>query len=564
VVAFVAGLVGSAIAARLGQSVILGYIVAGIVIGPFTPGPVGDVHTVEALADIGIIFLMFAIGVQLSMGELVSAGKVAVVGAVVQISAIMGLGWLIGRALGWGSTEGLFLGAVAAISSSAVLTKLLAERGEMETAHGRIALAWGAVQDVATVLLMVVLAALSGGGANLGADVLLAAGKAGLFLAVIVPLGIFALPRLFSRVADLRNREVFLLTIAVVALGTAYLSTFFGLSVALGAFLAGMVVSESDLSHQILGEIAPLRDLFAGLFFVSVGLLVDPAFVLASWHLVLLVLAAIIIAKGVLIAAIVALARHPISTAVLSGALLAQAGEFSFLLARLGSDLGAISPGAFSLMLAGAVASIVVSPFIYQGVRPALGWVERRLPLPRLATMEDAGAEEVPGPRGHVVICGYGRVGQVIGTALVRRGFRIIVIEQEQRIVRQLRAEGVTALLGNAANQVLLDRARLHDASMVVIATPDPLAARQIVDYARQVHPRIDLVVRTHSAAELRFMHGRGVRLAVMGELELALEMTRHTLRHFGISGPEIQATLNGLRQTLIETESFEEWDRAD
>jgi monovalent cation:H+ antiporter-2, CPA2 family len=362
--------VGAVLAARLGQSVILGYILAGVVIGPYTPGFVGDPTAVKDLADVGIILLMFTIGVHLSVRDLVRAGTVALVGGVAQVLVTVGVGYAVGLALGWPSAQALFFGAVIAISSSAVLSKIIEEHGDGDSEHGRIALAWSTVQDLATIALVVVLSAVAGTGSNLLTDLLMGTGKALLFLAILIPLGLIVLPRLFERVAALQSREVFVLLVAAVALGIAYASSFFGVSLALGAFVAGIVVGESDLSHQILGAILPLRDIFAALFFVSVGMLVDPAFVARHWPLVLLTVALIVLLKGALVAGLVALFRYPARTALFAGVLMAQAGEFSFLLARLGADLHAVSSALFSLMLAGAVVSIVLAPTLYRAAAP--------------------------------------------------------------------------------------------------------------------------------------------------------------------------------------------------
>jgi CPA2 family monovalent cation:H+ antiporter-2 len=290
------------------------------------------------------------------------------------------------------------------------LSKVTEEHGDGDSEHGRIALAWSTVQDLATIALVVILSAIAGTGA--GSNLLVGAGKAGLFLAVLIPLGLVVLPRLFERVVALQNREVFVLLVAAVALGIAYASSCFGVSLALGAFVAGIVVGESDLSHQILGAILPLRDIFAALFFVSVGMLMDPAFVARHWPLVLLTVALIVHAKGALVAGLVALFRSPARTALFAGVLLAQAGEFSFLLARLDADLRAVSSAVFSLMLAGAVVSIVLAPALYRAAAPLTAWVERRRPSP--AALDDPNVRAAQGLRGHAVICGYARVGRVL------------------------------------------------------------------------------------------------------------------------------------------------------
>ena len=319
VLALGVAVVGAAVAARLGQSVILGYILAGIVISPYTSGVLGRRTTVAEMADIGIILLLFALGVRLSFRDLLRVGPVALLGGTVQVLALLGLGAVAGIALGWPPTEALFFGAVIAISSSAALGTLLQERGEEGTEHGRIALAWSAVQDLGTIVLVVVLSALAGHGTSPVMGVLGGAGKAVLFLTLVVPFGVWVLPWLFERVAALHNRELFVLLVASVALGMAYASSLFGLSLALGAFVAGIVVGESDLAHQILGAILPLRDIFAALFFVSVGMLVPPLFVLDHLALVFLTLALIMLAKGMLAALLTLLFRYAVRTALADG-----------------------------------------------------------------------------------------------------------------------------------------------------------------------------------------------------------------------------------------------------
>jgi monovalent cation:H+ antiporter-2, CPA2 family len=562
--ALAAALVGALVAARLGQSIILGYILAGIAISPFTPGPVGDVAAVEALSQIGIVFLMFAIGVQFSFRDLLRVGTVATVGGTVQVLATIGLGYLAGTALGWTPLEALFFGAVISNSSSTVLSKTLGDRGEADSEHGRIGLAWSSIQDIGTIVLVVVLATLAAGGEEIATDVVWAIVQAAVFLTLLILLGSRALPWLFEKVTALQNREVFVLTVVAVALSMAYVSSLFGLSLALGAFVAGMVVSESDLSHQILGELMPLRDIFAGLFFVSVGMLVDPMFVAENIILVLVTLALIVLVKGALTAAIVAIMRRSARTALLTGVTLAQSAEFSFLLARLGTDLGVVSPAVFSLMLAGAAISIALSPTLHQIAGPLIGKLETRLPLSDLAAHPALDDNPKNGPRGHAIICGYGRVGRMLGFALRRRQFPYVVIDQDQRVVQRLRERGTTALLGNAANPIILDRVGLDRARVLVVALPDAVVARQIVDYARNANPNVDIVVRTHSDGERDFLHDRGVNEAVVGEIELALEMTRHTLRRFGLSALETQTILQGLRARSAREGRSGERDQPD
>lgn len=545
VLALAAAFLGAVVAARLRQSLLLGYIVAGVAIGPYTPGFVADQQAVAALAEIGIIFLLFTVGLDLSLRDLLQTGRAAIGGGLAQVVLTIGVGYGAGLAFGWQPVEALFFGAAIAMSSSAVIGKLLAERGQSDAEHGRLAFAWSMVQDLATIVLVVVLSALAQGGSTLGPEVAWALVKALAFLAVLIPVGLFVLPRLLERVALLRNREVFILAIGAVVLGAAYVSSLFGVSVALGAFVAGVVIGESDLSHQILGEIQPLRDVFSGLFFVSVGMLVDPAFVVQQAPLVLTTLVLIVALKGGLVAGLARLAGVAAPTALLAGALLAPSAEFSFLLATVGAGLGAVGTMAFNAMLAGAALSTILAPALLAAVSP----LARRLGRPAATELE------LPPPvverrRGrHAIICGYGRVGRVIAEALDRRGLRYVVIEQDPRIVRSLRERGVTALVGNAENAVLLEAAGLDTALVLVVAMSDALAARRIVEQARQLRPDLDIVVRTHSLRELVTLRRYGANEAVLGELELAFEMTRHTLRRFGVSAMETVATVNGLRE---------------
>jgi monovalent cation:H+ antiporter-2, CPA2 family len=546
-VAVGAAFLGGFIASRLGQSPILGFIFGGLLIGPHTPGFVGDVEAVEALADVGIILLLFAIGVQLSLRDLLRVGPIALIGGSIQVVMTIGAGYLLGIALGWGALEALFFGAVISNSSSTVLSKVLGERGQADSIHGRISLAWSTVQDFSTIVLVVLLSGMATGEEGLVLELLWAVGMALLFLVVLLPFGSRALPWFFERIATPDNREIFIIAIAAFAIGTAYLSTFFGLSIALGAFVAGVIVSESDLWHQILGEIMPLRDIFAALFFVSVGMFVDIRFVLENLLLVVVAVAFIVIVKGLLVAAISVLFRYPIRVAILIGITLAQSAEFSFVLASLGADLDAISGETFSLMLAAAVISIVLAPALHHFGADLADKVSGWFPESNLAHLPSS-SDDAPRMRGHAILCGYGRVGHVVGDALARRELPFIVIEQDRAIVQRLRERGIPALYGTADNPFVLERAGVDRARLLVIAIPDALATRQVVGHAQRVNARIHIVARTHSSGESGYLRNRGVDEAVFAELELALELTRFALHRFGVDSREIQASLQRLR----------------
>jgi CPA2 family monovalent cation:H+ antiporter-2 len=555
VLALGAGLVGALFAARLGQSVILGYILAGVAIGPYTPGFVAAELTVTALADIGIILLMFAIGVELSLAELLRSGKVAILGTIVQMLAIIGIGCGVGLLLGWRPLESLFFGAVISISSSTVLVKIIGDTGEIDSPHGRLTLAWSTVQDLATVILIVVLSAMATDSENLARDVAWEVAKAGLFLLLLIPLGLRVLPWIFDWIAELRSREVFVLSVGVAALGLAYGATFFGLSLALGAFVAGIVVGESDLSHQILGDIMPLRDIFAGLFFVSVGMLVDPGFVARHLPLLALTVALIMVVKGSISALIALVMKTPARTAILTGALLAVSAEFSFLLARVGHDLHAESDTVFNLMLAGSAVSIMLAPFLYRASQPLAETVAARMPVGAdYGVLAKPEHEPDQALRGHAIILGFGRVGRIIGDVLRKHDFRYVVIEEDPRLAKRALSEGIPVVRGSAAIPAVLEQANPGRARVLVIAIPDPMATRIVVDYVREHYPRLDLVVRTHSDEERRYLLQHGVRTVILGEWELALELTRHTLQRFGVESLVTGQIINRMR-TQVEPE---------
>jgi monovalent cation:H+ antiporter-2, CPA2 family len=542
-VALLAAMLGASLAVRVGQSTIVGYIVAGIAIGPFTPGFVGDPDLVGGLADIGVVFLMFAIGARVSLRELVQYRRVAIVGGSAQVAVTVAVGTVAGMAIGWGLLESLLLGAVVSNSSSAVLAKVLGERAETGTQHGHVALAWSTIQDLGTIVLIVLFSA--AGGEDVGPeDVALAVVRAVVFLAVLMAVGAFLVPRLFELLASLRSREIFVLGVVSMALGIAYLGSFFGISLALGAFLAGVLVSESDLSHQVLGEALPFRDLFAGLFFVSIGMLVDPAFVLADPLPVLVGVALIVPLKGVIVAGLARLLGSRPRTAVLTGLALAQSAEFSFLLARLGDELGIVGPEAFSLMIAAAAVSIVLAPQL-QRLGPALARAVERQP----ATMPGGLEVDLPPPGQRIaIVCGYGRVGRLVTQALERRGLRAVVVEVDGHLAEEAQRQGLAVLRGPAESPVVLRAAGLDRASVLVVAISDPIATRRIVDMARRESPRLPIVARTHSAAERAALARLGASQVVVGEVELGLEMARFTMRQMGVSSREVDLIVAGLR----------------
>ncbi|AUX24545.1 sodium/hydrogen exchanger [Sorangium cellulosum] len=541
VTALVAALIGAAVALRLGQPLILGYVLAGVAIGPFTPGIIGQTEAIAELAELGIIFLMFVIGAQLSMRALVRAGRVAILGALLQVAVMIGLGYLVGRALGWGPLESYAFGAVISNSSSTVLGKVLSDRGELDSRHAQLGIAWSSVQDISTVALVAVLAFLSPSSTAVGPLL----GKAALFFFVVVPLSFWVVPWGLRRASALHNREFFALAVVTLALAMAGGASLLGVSLALGAFLTGVVVGESDLAHRILGDAIPMRDIFSGIFFVSIGMLLDPAFVLDAWALVLVTVALIVLAKGAVTTVLARWLGCSTRLSVLIGAALAQSAEFSFLLARIGLEQGALSRPIFNLLLSATVVTILLSPLV-NGLAPAL---LRRVQARRVGAARDADAARPSAIEDHAIVCGYGRVGSIVCALLEQHRKPFVVIEEDLRVVESLRARGVSALFGDAGLPDVLDRASLRTAHLLILCIPERMAARRALEHAREVSRAATVLARTHSYEDRAFLHARGADEAVVGEMELALELGRRALQRFGVEPDVIERSLATARR---------------
>jgi len=541
--------IGGLVSTALKQSPIIGYLLAGIIIGPFTPGPVSNVEIISQLANIGVIFLMFAVGVQISIKEILSYGKLVLIGAPLQVLAVILIAMGIGRLIRMDTGTSLVLGFVVAISSSVVISKVLEDSGEGSADHGGIALAWSTIQDILSIIMVAVMPLFSSVGTD-NNSVLLSMVKTFGFLVIAFGGGFFVLPWFMNRLALLRNREVLLLATAAVALIAAVGASMFGLSVALGAFVAGLIVSESEISHQILGDIVPIRDVFSALFFVSIGMLLDPRMIISDWHLVVLGLVLILIVKSLISTGIMLAMGYAIKTSVLVGLLLAQCAEFSFLLASIGRDLELLSENSFKLMLAATTISVIINPFIYRLRAPIVSFVNNLISANNIPQPTQYATPDIDLPdRRHAVLCGYGRVGAVVGAALRRRGFPFVVIEEDPRIIKELRRRGIPAIIGNAANMSVLSAANVESARILIIAISDAVATRIAVENAKALNPNIDIVARAQSAKERDYLRHRRVSHVVLGEMELALEITRFTLHRFGVSGGEVQAILQGLRE---------------
>jgi CPA2 family monovalent cation:H+ antiporter-2 len=525
---------GGWIATRLRLSSIVGYILAGIVISPFTPGFVGDADRLRLLADIGIVLLLFGIGVQFSLRDLQRADPRVIAAASGQIALVTAGAVICGSVAGWDVDRSLYIGAAAAIASTVVAVKLVDARGDIASDHGRLIVTWSIVQDLWAVVLIVALEAVSGesGAEAITREFSLAVGKAAAFLGGVFVIGLRVMPLVLSRVAEERSRELFFLAIAALALSTALASEFMGLSLALGAFLAGLVVSESDLSHRVLGELLPTRDVFAVMFFVSVGMLIDPGALADEWLVVGIAFLLIVALKPIASRVLIGPAARP-HTALLTAAALVPAGEFSFVLARSGLDEGVLSEATFSAIITATALSIVIGP---ASLAAAYAWVTRE------TTGERAPAAEPPSRLGyHAVMCGYGDTGRIVASIL-RGRFETIVVEEDTRAAREARDAGYLVIEGNPASDAVIAHMRLEDARLLMITLRDAFTTRLITERAREVNPHLDIVGVAASEADSERLERSGMSGTVIAEQEVALELARHALHRFGV--PSQQAAL--------------------
>jgi monovalent cation:H+ antiporter-2, CPA2 family len=540
---------------RLRVSPLVGYLLAGIVVGPFTPGFVADQALANELAEIGVILLMFAVGLHFSLKDLMSVRTIALPGAVVQIAVATLLGMALAWSLGWTMGAGLIFGLALSVASTVVLIRALQERRILETERGRIAVGWLIVEDLVMVLALVMLPALSGalggqGGTASWQTIAWSAGftlvKVATFVAIMLIAGRRIVPWIMHYAAHTGSRELFRLSVYAVALGIAYgAAALFGVSFALGAFFAGMVLAESPLSQRATEEAMPLRDAFAVLFFVSVGMLFDPGVLIRSPWSVLATVAIIIVGKTIAAFLIVKAFGRPNSTALTISASLAQIGEFSFILAGLGVSMGVLPTEGRDLILAGAIISILLNPFVFiafEKLRPAS---KPAVTVPNVYTPAAPEAEPAKAPAavaadedaapltassltGHDVVVGYGRVGSLVGSGLRAAGRPVLVFEERLDEVAAARRDGAEVFVGNAADPHVLATANLPSARRLFVTVPEAFEAGQVVEQARAANPDLEIIARAHSAAAVGHLEELGCSLAVMGEHEIAMRMLEH------------------------------------
>ncbi len=543
-------LIGGLIARRLGMPVLIGYILAGVVIGPQTPGVVADAERVELMANLGVAFLMFALGVEFSFNELLGVRKIALTAGAIQIPLSILLGFLVGLGLGWDLQASILMGLAFMACSSIVVIKITLGRGEATSPHARAALGLGILQDLSMVPLLALLALLESSQDGLLTRLVEELSTAAIALVMVVFLGTRLVPRIFMLVAQHGTRELFLLTIMVIALGTAYAAHQAGLSYALGAFLAGLVVSESQFDAHVLAEIIPLRDVFSTLFFVSLGMLLEPEILMEyPWQLAAVV---ILLVGGKAVISTLGFLASDVGPVLASkaGLLTSQIGEFSFLLASIGLSTAIIDDHQYSFILTIALLSILTTPILLMA-QPAITPLVERIPPVPWSRRDVVGNEDVSysGIRNHVVISGHGRVGQALSETLLRRNLPFVVIDINPAIVMDLHAKGIPALYGDGTTEPVLKRAGIENARILAITVPNTIVAARASRMAKVMNPKLDIVVRAARDSEFPALKRSGASEVVQPEFEAGLEFMQHVLRYQGVSRDETRRIVDRRRR---------------
>ncbi len=546
-------------ALRLRLSPLVGYLVAGMVVGPFSAELVGDDSLAVQLGDIGLVLLMFGVGLTFSLRDLTAVKAIALPGAVVQMAITTLLGALLATVWDWRWGEAIVFGLALSVASTVVMRRALEERRELDGSDGRIAVGWLVAEDVVIVLVLLLLPAVTDAtatGSEIGANLGLTIVKAAVFFGVALLIGRKLSPWALAQAARTGSRELYTLAILVLGLGLAFGAAWaFGVTVALGAFLAGVALGESDLSRRAANDTLPLKHAIAVPFFISLGLMFDIEAVMAHPLAVLGVLVVVVVAKAAVAACIMLAFRRPLRTALTVSASLAQIGEFSFILAGLGGMLGLLSDEARDLIIAGTVLSIVINPLMFAAVRPLSRWLGRKAWVARLAPAEEAAAgaaEDVGMPQGHVVLVGYGRVGRLIAGGLKDRGRDVVVIEQDPTIVERLAAEGERVIYGNAAAAAVLDASGIARARLVVVTLSDPLQAGEIAALGRAANPDLHVIARAAGEVERSHLVARGADRVVVNDRELGLAMTLESLLADGMDEPAAVDAVKEIRRGLV------------
>jgi CPA2 family monovalent cation:H+ antiporter-2 len=544
---FVAAVLGGSLAWLARQPLILGYVVGGLLISPVTPGPsVSDIHTFELFAEIGVVLLMFSLGIEFSLKDLMGVKWIALVGGPIGIVMSTAMGIVVGSLLGWTPVAGAVLGMVVSPASTMVLARLLLDRGELHSRHGRIMIGITLVEDLAAVVLIILIPALG----TLQGDRMLAVAKAFLTAAaILVPFFYLAsriLPQVLARVARTRSEELLLLVTLAVGLGAAAVTQAVGLSLALGAFLAGLLINQSDYAHEMLARMLSLRDAFVALFFVTIGVLIDLRAVGDNLPLLGVLVGLVVIGQWVIWTVVSLLFREPRSTAILVGVGLAQIGEFSFILVQVARQAGHLGADVYSATLAASLVTILINAALVRLVPRWIGPV--RLDARHAPAL---GLPSVGALDGHVVLCGFGRVGSAIGEALETFGVPYVAIETDPDIVKSLRARNVPAVFGDAAQRVILAAAQANHAALVILAIPENDRARQAVRRIRAFNPTVQILARVYDLAWRARLLEAGAAEVIQPEEEAASTLIRHALERLSLPRERVLAYLNRYRGTM-------------
>ncbi|MBI4783623.1 MAG: cation:proton antiporter [Oscillatoriophycideae cyanobacterium NC_groundwater_1537_Pr4_S-0.65um_50_18] len=554
VVVLAAAAGGGLLAALLRQPVILGYLVGGAIVGPAGLGLVKELIQVETLAQFGAAFLLFALGVEFSFSELKKVQGISLGGGTLQILSTILITTLISVGVGWvtSPTQGVFLGAILSLSSTAVVLKCLMERNETETAHGRVMLGILVVQDLALGLMLAVLPALNRPSEEIGVAIGIALLKTSLLAGGAVVVGIWVIPPFLRLLARTESRELFLLGTVALCLGIALLTEYMGLSIEMGAFIAGLMISEVEYADQTLTYVEPIRDIFASLFFAAIGMLIDPTFIWNNLELILGLVGLVLLGKFLLVTPLVRAFGYPLKTSLIVGLGLAQIGEFSFVLASKGQVLGLVSRRIYLLILGTTAVTLMITPFLLRLVPMLLNWADT-VPWMR-AILEGSDLPlEVPESlpdQDHVVVCGYGRVGQNIVKMLQAHSQPVVVIDQSEQAIQQLRDADIPYVYGNAASLHVLKSANVGQAKGMAIALPDAMNTRLSLKRSLEVAPELDVIVRATQDKDIELLYQLGAKEVVQPEIEASLELSAHLLTGIGVPLPIIQREIQQIRSS--------------
>ncbi|RJP90141.1 MAG: portal protein [Desulfobacteraceae bacterium] len=547
VIVVIAALFGGLVAHRFKQPLIVGYILAGVMVGPHTGGiTVSDAHEIEKLAEIGVALLLFALGLEFSLKELLPVRNIALFGTPIQILVTMAFGYGLGRWLGWDGLQCIWFGGLISLSSTMVILKTLENQGWFGTLSSRVMIGMLIVQDLAVVPLMIILPQLRNPEAGL--PILgFAAVKAAVFLGAMVVIGTRVIPWIMKQVASWNSRELFMLTTTVMGLGIGYGTYLFGLSFAFGAFVAGLLISESDYGHQALSDIIPLRDIFSLLFFTSVGMLIDPMFLFDHFTTVAFLVAAVMLGKGLVFAVLTKLFKYGNVVPLAAGLGLCQVGEFSFVLGRIGISSGSISPEFYSLVLTTTIVTMLLTPAVSNLSAPLYAIRNR---FKKSDTLQTINLPET-GLSNHIVIAGGGRIGKSIADILKTLDMSFVVLESNSHRVDHLKASGYPIIYGDATQSVILEAADIDKAKLILVTTPVMMDSKTIVAQVKKMQPLLHIVTRAETIEHLIELHEQGVYHVVQPEFEASLEFARLTLLHLNMPAERIQNFTDEIRREL-------------